>query len=56
METTEHATLIVKRPFDQRRPICSCGWQGTTSRNLADAEEEADRHILSCDAHEDWEK
>jgi hypothetical protein len=41
----EHATIIVKRPEDQVRPICTCGWQGTTCRNAADARIEADEHI-----------
>lgn len=41
----EHNVLIVRRPFGQVRPICSCGWLGTTCRNLADAKIEADAHI-----------
>ena len=33
----EHKTQIIRRPLDQVRPICTCGWLGTTCRNLADA-------------------
>jgi len=40
----EHDTMIVRRPNDRVRPICSCGWLGTTCRNLADAEAEAEHH------------
>jgi hypothetical protein len=39
-----HETIIVRRPFDQARPICTCGWQGTTCDSVADAELEASEH------------
>ena len=35
-------------PLVEVRPICSCGWLGTTCRNLADAEIEAERHELNA--------
>jgi hypothetical protein len=40
----EHTVIIVRRPADQVRPICSCAWQGTTCRNLADATAEGETH------------
>ena len=43
-----HETIIVSRPFDQVRPLCACGWQGTTCRSVADAELEADEHERVC--------
>jgi hypothetical protein len=51
---TMHATTIVRRPFDQVRPICSCGWLGTSCRNVADAEEEAKRHKTEEANLEGW--
>jgi len=46
----EHKVIIVRRPWDQVRPLCSCGWLGTTCRNAADAREEADAHVKELDA------
>ena len=44
LDEETHETTIVQRPFDQVRPICTCGWLGTTCRNVADAEIEAADH------------
>lgn len=41
----KHETIIVSRPFDRVRPICTCGWQGATCGSVADAELEAAAHV-----------
>ena len=49
MEAIEHEAIVVRRPHGQVRPICSCGWLGTTCKNLADAKLEALEHEAQYD-------